>query len=80
MRAGHTYSSADGRKIVTRIPEEVIFRQPQNRVLTEPDEEQYTFPENSTLQKDKGFQGYEPENVITYQPKKATQRHTLDRR
>ena len=35
------------------------------------DEEQYAFPENSTLQKDRGFQGYEPENVITYQPKKS---------
>ena len=35
------------------------------------DEEQYEFPENSTLQKDRGFQGYEPENVITYQPKKS---------
>ncbi len=44
------------------------------------DEEQYAFPENSTLQKDRGFQGYEPENVITYQPKKATERHALDRR
>jgi hypothetical protein len=35
------------------------------------DEEQYIFPENATLQKDRGFQGYEPENVITYQPKKS---------
>ena len=35
------------------------------------DEEQYEFPANSTLQKDRGFQGYEPENVITYQPKKS---------
>jgi hypothetical protein len=35
------------------------------------DEEQYAFPENTTLQKDRGFQGYEPENVITYQPKKS---------
>jgi hypothetical protein len=35
------------------------------------DEEQYEFPDNSTLQKDCGFQGYEPENVITYQPKKS---------
>ena len=35
------------------------------------DEEQYVFPENATLQKDRGFQGYEPENVITYQPKKS---------
>lgn len=35
------------------------------------DEEQYEFPDNSTLKKDRGFQGYEPENVITYQPKKS---------
>ena len=35
------------------------------------DEEQYAFPENATLQKDRGFQGYEPENTITYQPKKS---------
>jgi DDE superfamily endonuclease/Helix-turn-helix of DDE superfamily endonuclease len=35
------------------------------------DEEHYIFPENSTLQKDRGFQGYEPENVLTYQPKKS---------
>lgn len=35
------------------------------------DEEQYEFPENATLQKDRGFQGYEPENVLTYQPKKS---------
>jgi hypothetical protein len=35
------------------------------------DEEHYTFPKNSTLQKDRGFQGYDPEVVITYQPKKT---------
>lgn len=35
------------------------------------DEEHYVFPENSTLQKDRGFQGYEPKGVITYQPKKS---------
>jgi hypothetical protein len=35
------------------------------------DEERYEFPENSTLQKDRGFQGYEPKGVITYQPKKS---------
>lgn len=34
------------------------------------DEEGYTFPDNSVLFKDKGFQGYEPENVIAFQPKK----------
>src|SRR5919202_4034475 len=35
------------------------------------DEEQYIFPENATLLKDRGFQGYEPENVMAYQPKKS---------
>lgn len=34
------------------------------------DEEQPTFPEGSTLYKDTGFQGYEPSNVNTMQPKK----------
>jgi DDE superfamily endonuclease/Helix-turn-helix of DDE superfamily endonuclease len=41
------------------------------------DEEQYTFPEYATLQKDRGFQGYEPEDVITYQPKKKPRNGTL---
>ena len=34
------------------------------------DEEEYAFPTNSLLHKDKGFQGYEPEGVITFQPRK----------
>lgn len=34
------------------------------------DEESPSFPSNSSLYKDSGFQGYEPEGVITYQPKK----------
>jgi hypothetical protein len=34
------------------------------------DDEQYAFPEGSELWKDTGFQGYEPENVTTFQPKK----------
>jgi hypothetical protein len=34
------------------------------------DEEQYPFPKGSKLWKDTGFQGYEPENVLTFQPKK----------
>jgi hypothetical protein len=34
------------------------------------DEEQPTFPQGSTLYKDTGFQGYEPEGVSTIQPKK----------
>jgi hypothetical protein len=34
------------------------------------DEEGYEFPEGSKLWKDTGFQGYEPEKAITFQPKK----------
>ncbi|MDM8535265.1 transposase family protein [Desulfobacterales bacterium HSG17] len=34
------------------------------------DEEQPTYPEGITLNKDTGYQGYEPEGVITRQPKK----------
>ena len=35
------------------------------------DQEQYTFPEHAVLEKDTGFQGYEPEAVITFQPQKS---------
>lgn len=41
------------------------------------DAEQYTFPMNATLHKDRGFQGYEPEGVMTYQPKKKPRNGTL---
>jgi DDE superfamily endonuclease/Helix-turn-helix of DDE superfamily endonuclease len=34
------------------------------------DDDGYAFPEGSTLYKDTGFQGYEPEGVETHQPKK----------
>jgi hypothetical protein len=34
------------------------------------DDEQLTFPPGCVLFKDTGFQGYEPANVVTYQPKK----------
>jgi len=34
------------------------------------DDEGYRFPKGSTLWKDTGFQGYEPEQTTTYQPKK----------
>jgi hypothetical protein len=34
------------------------------------DEEAYRFPEGSKVWKDTGFQGYEPEQTTTYQPKK----------
>jgi hypothetical protein len=35
------------------------------------DQEQYSFPANAILDKDTGFQGYEPAGVITFQPKKS---------
>jgi len=34
------------------------------------DEENPTFPKDSSLYKDTGFQGYEPEDVQTFQPQK----------
>jgi hypothetical protein len=34
------------------------------------DEQELSFPEGSKLWKDTGFQGYEPENTTTFQPKK----------
>ncbi len=35
------------------------------------DENGIVYPHDATLGKDTGFQGYEPQGVITYQPKKA---------
>jgi len=35
------------------------------------DEAKMTYPRNATLDKDTGFQGYEPEGVLTQQPKKS---------
>jgi hypothetical protein len=35
------------------------------------DEEQITFPKESTVHKDTGFQGYEPDVKLTLQPKKS---------
>jgi hypothetical protein len=34
------------------------------------DDEKYEFPRGSKLWKDTGFQGYEPDDVETFQPKK----------
>lgn len=33
-------------------------------------EEELVFPPNSCLYQDSGFQGYEPEGILTYQPQK----------
>jgi hypothetical protein len=41
------------------------------------DEEDYTFPPGCVLFKDTGFQGFEPENVCTFQPKKKPRNHEL---
>ena len=35
------------------------------------DEDQIAYPVNATLDKDTGFQGYEPAGVLTQQPKKS---------
>ena len=37
------------------------------------DEAKMTYPRHATLDKDTGFQGYEPEGVLTQQPKKSPQ-------
>jgi hypothetical protein len=42
------------------------------------DEEGYTFPRCSQLFQDTGFQGYAPEEVIIYQPKKKPRGGELD--
>lgn len=41
------------------------------------DEEEYEFPLGSTLWQDTGFQGYQPEGVTTFQPKKKPRKGEL---
>ena len=41
------------------------------------DEEGYTFPPGCVLLKDTGFQGFEPDKVLTYQPKKKPRGYEL---
>ena len=41
------------------------------------DEEDYTFPPGCVLFKDTGFQGFEPEDVCTYQQKKKPRNQEL---
>jgi hypothetical protein len=41
------------------------------------DEEDYTFPPGCVLFKDTGFQGFDPEHVATYQPKKKPRNQEL---
>ncbi|HRV96436.1 MAG TPA: transposase family protein [Anaerolineae bacterium] len=42
------------------------------------DEEGYIFPRNAQLLQDTGFQGYAPQDVISYQPKKKPRGGELD--
>ena len=42
------------------------------------DEEGYTFPRFAELAQDTGFQGYQPEDVIIYQPKKKPKGRDLE--
>jgi hypothetical protein len=42
------------------------------------DEEDYRFPQGSKLWKDTGFQGYEPQGVETFQPKKKPRNGELN--
>lgn len=42
------------------------------------DQAELVFPPGSTLDKDTGFQGYEPENALTFQPKKKPRGGELD--
>jgi hypothetical protein len=80
QRQQDTYS---GKKKHHTVKNNVISDKPTRKIKalspTEPgkthdkklaDREQYHFPTGSKLWKDTGFQGYEPEGVITYQPKK----------
>jgi hypothetical protein len=41
------------------------------------DEEGYVFPPGCVLFQDTGFQGFEPENISTYQPKKKPRKQEL---
>lgn len=41
------------------------------------DEEDFQFPQGSKLWKDLGFQGYEPDGVITFGPKKKLRKGEL---
>ncbi len=40
------------------------------------DESQIRYPKNASLTKDTGFQGYEPKDVVTQQPKKSARKRT----
>lgn len=40
------------------------------------DESKISYPKNASLTKDTGFEGYEPKDVLTQQPKKSARKGT----
>lgn len=49
----------------------------KNHDKKQADEAAIIYPPQATLGKDTGFQGYEPPNVLTWQPKKKPRGHEL---
>jgi hypothetical protein len=60
-------ANAQTTKVVYLSPTEVGKTHDKKMV----DEQPIAYPNGTTLAKDSGFQGYEPEGVVTYQPKKS---------
>ena len=60
-------ANAHTTKVVYLSPTEVGKTHDKKMV----DEQPIAYPSGATLAKDTGFQGYEPEGVLTYQPKKS---------
>jgi hypothetical protein len=70
-KKGHTVKNnviTDKRSKKIKGLSPTVFGKKHDKKLA--DQEQYRFPPGSRLWKDTGYQGYEPEGVITYQPKK----------
>ena len=70
-KKGHTVKNnviTDKRSKKIKGLSPTVFGKKHDKKLA--DQEQYRFPSGSRLWKDTGYQGYEPEGVITYQPKK----------
>lgn len=61
--------------LVNEMTSKVVYLSPTEPGKTHDkkaaDEAKLTYPRNATLDKDTGFQGYEPEGVLTQQPKKS---------
>ncbi len=60
-------ANAQTTKVVYLSPTEVGKTHDKKMV----DQQPIAYPSAATLAKDTGFQGYEPEGVVTYQPKKS---------